>query len=44
MAARIIGGMEMFLHQGSEQFRLWTGKTFDLPAARTLISELLGRK
>jgi shikimate dehydrogenase len=44
MAARIIGGMEMFLHQGSEQFRLWTGKTFDLPAARTLVSELLGRK
>lgn len=44
MAARIIGGLEMFLHQGSEQFRLWTGQPFDLPAARTLISELLGRK
>ncbi len=41
--ARTIGGLDMFLHQGREQFRLWTGQTFDLPAARALVAGLLAR-
>jgi len=39
--ARTVGGLEMFLHQGLEQFRLWTGQVFDLPAARALVGGLL---
>lgn len=39
--ARIVDGLEMFLHQGLEQFRLWTGQTFDLPGARALVGGLL---
>ncbi len=36
-----IQGIEMFLHQGMEQFQLWTGKQLDEKAARALILEKL---
>lgn len=36
-----IQGLEMFVHQGLEQFRLWTGKALDLDGARNLVLEQL---
>lgn len=41
---RTIEGLEMFLHQGLAQFRLWTGKNLDEQAARELLLEQLGTK
>lgn len=38
---RTIDGLEMFLHQAAEQFRLWTGAVFDMAEARTLVLNLL---
>ncbi|MBU1002490.1 MAG: shikimate dehydrogenase [Proteobacteria bacterium] len=38
---RTIDGLTMFVHQAVEQFRLWTGQTFDLGQARKLIAALL---
>ncbi|SKA82912.1 shikimate dehydrogenase [Desulfobaculum bizertense] len=38
---RTVDGLEMFLHQGVEQFRLWTGQMFDISAARTLLLNAL---
>ncbi len=36
-----IQGLEMFLHQGMKQFKLWTGKQLDEKAARALLLEKL---
>ncbi|WP_461210837.1 shikimate dehydrogenase [Desulfocurvus sp. DL9XJH121] len=38
---RAIDGLTMFLHQALEQFRLFTGQSFDLSEARILVSNLL---
>ncbi len=38
---RVIDGLEMFIGQGVEQFRLWTGTTFDVQAARRIVAALL---
>lgn len=35
--AKTISGIEMFLHQGLEQFKIWTGKNLSPQAARTLL-------
>lgn len=40
---RIIDGLEMFVNQAVEQFRLWTGQTFDLAGARKLIGDLFAK-
>lgn len=40
-ACRTIDGLSMFVHQGAEQFRLWTGSAFDLDGARGLVAGLL---
>ncbi|WP_147819138.1 shikimate dehydrogenase [Salidesulfovibrio onnuriiensis] len=37
----IIEGIEMFLHQGLAQFRLWTGREYDAQAARRVLLEAL---
>ncbi|MFK4764203.1 shikimate dehydrogenase [Desulfobaculum sp. SPO524] len=37
-----VDGLEMFLHQAVEQFRLWTGEMFSLEDARALLREQLG--
>ncbi|WP_320171557.1 shikimate dehydrogenase [Maridesulfovibrio sp.] len=34
---RVMHGIEMFLHQGMEQFRIWTGKDLDALKARELL-------
>ncbi|WP_027178323.1 shikimate dehydrogenase [Maridesulfovibrio bastinii] len=39
--ATTISGLEMFLHQGLEQFRIWTGKELDPAEARKLLLEQL---
>jgi len=38
----IISGLEMFLHQGLAQFRLWTGQDMDEDGARHLLLAVLG--
>lgn len=38
---RTIDGLEMFVNQAVEQFRLWTGQTFDIAGARKLVGDLL---
>ena len=38
----VISGLEMFLHQGLAQFRLWTGKEMDEAGARRLLLKALG--
>ncbi|BBD09395.1 shikimate dehydrogenase [Desulfovibrio ferrophilus] len=40
---RTIDGLTMFVHQAVEQFRLWTGQTFDLGEARKLITGMLAQ-
>lgn len=37
-----ISGLEMFLHQGLKQFRLWTGRELDEDRARALLLQRLG--
>jgi shikimate dehydrogenase len=37
-----VSGLEMFLHQGLAQFRLWTGLEMDEAGARSLLLEALG--
>jgi len=37
-----ISGLEMFLHQGLAQFKLWTGQDMDENGARTLLLAALG--
>lgn len=37
-----VDGLEMFLSQALEQFRLWTGEMFDMDAARRLVESKLG--
>ncbi|NDV24112.1 shikimate dehydrogenase [Desulfovibrio sp. JC022] len=37
----VIHGIEMFVHQGMEQFRLWTGKKLDEKKARKLLLDNL---
>ncbi|MDC0335788.1 shikimate dehydrogenase [Pseudodesulfovibrio sp.] len=37
----VISGLEMFLHQGLAQFRLWTGKNMDEMGARQLLLKTL---
>jgi len=39
--SRTIDGLSMFVHQAAEQFRLWTGQSFNLDEARKLITGLL---
>lgn len=39
--ARTIQGLEMFVHQGLEQFRLWTGEQLDPTRARELLLNAL---
>jgi len=39
-----ISGLEMFLHQGLEQFRLWTGLDMDEDGARKLLLEALAAR
>lgn len=39
--ATTISGLEMFLHQGLEQFRIWTGHDLDPDKARKLLLEKL---
>lgn len=34
---KIIHGIEMFLHQGIEQFKIWTGKSIDADEAKKLL-------
>jgi shikimate dehydrogenase len=41
--AKAISGLEMFLHQGLEQFRLWTGERLDPEAARRKLAAALGQ-
>jgi len=36
-----VSGLEMFLHQGLAQFRLWTGRDLDEAEARTLLLDRL---
>ncbi|EGB15118.1 shikimate 5-dehydrogenase [Pseudodesulfovibrio mercurii] len=38
---RTVSGLEMFLHQGLAQFRLWTGRDMDEAGARRLLLSLL---
>ncbi len=38
----IISGLEMFLHQGLAQFKLWTGQDMDEDGARRLLLKSLG--
>ena len=38
---RTIDGLTMVVHQAVEQFRLWTGQSFDIREARALIVKLL---
>jgi shikimate dehydrogenase len=38
---RIVSGLEMFLHQGLAQFRLWTGRDMNEDSARRLLLETL---
>ncbi|CCH49399.1 shikimate dehydrogenase [Pseudodesulfovibrio piezophilus] len=38
-----VSGLEMFLHQGLAQFRLWTGKDMDEAGARALLLCALGQ-
>ncbi|HEY6953039.1 MAG TPA: shikimate dehydrogenase [Bacteroidota bacterium] len=35
--ARAVGGVEMFLQQGAEAFRIWTGQTMDIRTVRSAI-------
>jgi shikimate dehydrogenase len=41
---RVIGGLEMFLWQGAEQIRLWTGLEPPLDVMRRAIDEELGKR
>ena len=38
---QVISGLEMFLHQAAEQYRLWSGTVFDLDQARNLLQAWL---
>ncbi len=40
--ARVINGVEMFVHQGARQFELWTGKPAPLDAMRAAVLKELG--
>lgn len=40
---RTIDGLEMFVGQATEQFRLWTGREFDAAGARALVLAALGQ-
>ncbi|MFP4212539.1 MAG: shikimate dehydrogenase [Desulfohalobiaceae bacterium] len=40
---RAISGLEMFLHQAQAQFRLWSGREFDVQQARQLLLRKLGQ-
>ena len=35
--ARIVGGLEMLIHQGSKSFELWTGKPFPIEIVRNKV-------
>ena len=39
--ARTISGLEMFIHQGSRVFELWTGKQMDIVKIRALLVDAL---
>ena len=39
-----IGGLEMFIHQGAEQFRLWTGLNPPLDIMRNAVSSALSKQ
>lgn len=38
---RTVSGLEMFLHQGLAQFRLWTGQNLDPDKVRDLLRQAL---
>ncbi|MFO8032369.1 MAG: hypothetical protein R6U22_07480, partial [Desulfohalobiaceae bacterium] len=40
---KTISGLEMFLHQAQAQFRLWSGREFDVQQARQLLSNAMLR-
>jgi shikimate dehydrogenase len=40
---RTISGLDMFLHQGLAQFRLWTGREMDEAGARNLLLAALNK-
>jgi len=39
--ATVIPGIEMLIGQGAEAFRIWTGRTFPIPAIRRLVYPLI---
>ena len=39
-----ISGLEMFIHQGAEQFRLWTGSNPPVDAMREAVTNVLSKK
>lgn len=39
--ARVINGVEMFLHQGARAFELWTGRQFPIDIARKVVLDAL---
>ncbi len=41
---RVVTGLDMFLGQGAEQFRLWTGLELDLAGARRVLLEALAAR
>lgn len=42
--ARVINGVPMFVNQGAEQFRLWTGKEPPVAAMREAVESALGHQ
>lgn len=38
---KVMHGIEMFIHQGIEQFRLWTGRSLDDEKVRKLLLQHL---
>jgi len=41
---RTISGLEMFIHQGAEQFRLWTGSNPPLDIMRSAVLKKLSKQ
>jgi shikimate dehydrogenase len=39
--ATVVPGIEMLIGQGAEAFRIWTGRTFPIPAIRRLVYPLI---
>lgn len=41
---QVVGGLEMFVHQGAEQFRIWTGKDAPLEDMKEVVYQWLLRE